>query len=183
MEGDGQAAPDMIAGDAAGDVVTPTLKSLAPGRHVPEGSQRPSLAATSRRIVCLACVKAKRPEPAPAGDLYTSPLFRLSLAYARTLEPDLILILSAKHGVLRLEDRVAPYNETLLSMPARERAAWANRVIEQLRDLADLDTDRFAFLAGRRYRDGMIPHIRTWEAPMEGLGIGRQLGWLKQQVG
>lgn len=40
----------------------------------------------------------------------------------------------------------------------------------------------YVVLAGRAYRDEVAPGIErtggTWEAPMAGLGIGRQLAWL-----
>ena len=130
-------------------------------------------------IVCLSCVKSKRPYRSRAEHLYTSPLFRMSLGYARSLEPDRILVLSAKHGVLALSDEVDPYEQTLGRMGKALRLAWADRVLAQLRAHADLDDDRFVFLAGARYRENLVPHIRHASVPMEGLLFGEQLRWLK----
>ncbi len=134
-------------------------------------------------IACLSCVKSKRPSRSRAEDLYTSPLFRMSLGYARSLNPDRILVLSAKHGVLDLSDEVDPYEQTLGRMGKALRLAWADRVIFQLRTHADLDDDRFVFLAGVRYRENLLPHIRHASVPMEGLLFGEQLGWLKARSG
>ncbi len=46
-------------------------------------------------VVCISCVKSKRSCCSRAEDLYTSPLFRKLLAYAKSLDPDRILVLSA----------------------------------------------------------------------------------------
>jgi hypothetical protein len=46
--------------------------------------------------------------------------------------------------------------------------------------------DHVVFLAGIKYRENLIDPIREMgcsvEIPMEGLGIGKQLSWLKQQL-
>ncbi len=130
-------------------------------------------------VVCISCVKSKRARRSRAEDLYTSPLFRMSLAYAKSLDPDRILILSAKHGVLALSDDVDPYEQTLGRMAKAARLAWADGVLAQLRAYADLDKDRFVFLAGVRYRENLVPHVRHASVPMEGLLLGEQLRWLK----
>ena len=133
-------------------------------------------------IICISCVKSKRPRKSRAEDLYTSPLFRMSLQYAKSMNPDHILVLSAKHGVLALSDEVEPYEQTLKRMRKPERLAWADKVLAQLRRYADLDNDKLVFLAGVRYREHLIPHIRHSLVPMAGLAFGEQLQWLKQQL-
>lgn len=70
-------------------------------------------------VVCISCVKSKRSHRSRVEDLYTSPLFRKLLAYAKSLDPDRILVLSAKHGVLELDDEVNPYEMTLNRMGVR----------------------------------------------------------------
>lgn len=134
-------------------------------------------------IVLIACASKKRLARAKAADLYSSPLFELSLRYARQVGPDAIFILSAKHGLLALEDEIEPYNVTLTGMPARERRNWAARVIRQLRERADPQNDHFVLLCGEKYREYLIPWLASYEVPMKGLQIGKQLQWLKEQVG
>jgi hypothetical protein len=51
-------------------------------------------------IVLLSCVKSKRGRPCKAGEMYTSPLFQKMMAYAQSLNPQSIFILSAKYGLL-----------------------------------------------------------------------------------
>ena len=135
------------------------------------------------KVVCISCVKSKKPQRSRAGDLYTSALFKFSLRYAQSLEPNHIFVLSAKHGVLQLSDDVDPYEQTLKTMLKHERLSWAEKVIGQLHQWSDLARDHFIFLAGTRYRENLVPHIRNWSVPMEGLRFGQQLQWLKQQVG
>jgi len=135
-----------------------------------------------KRIVLISCASKKLPRIARARHLYISPLFQLNLQYAQCQAPDAIYILSAKYGLLHLDDEVAPYNVTLNDMTASQRRAWANQVLEQLSQRADLQKDEFIFLAGQRYREHLIPRIAHCEVPMEGLSIGKQLRALKRLI-
>jgi cytoplasmic iron level regulating protein YaaA (DUF328/UPF0246 family) len=110
-----------------------------------------------------------------AKDLYISTLFKKNLAYARRLNPDAIYILSAKYGLLDLETEIDPYNLTLNTMSASEIRSWSERVLQQLLKVANLNDDHFIFLAGMKYRKYLLPHLRSYEIPLEGLTIGRQL--------
>ncbi|MBI3941717.1 MAG: hypothetical protein HY326_01785 [Chloroflexi bacterium] len=130
-------------------------------------------------IILIACASEKLPYKAKAADLYTSPLFEKSLQYARRLKPDHIFILSAKHGLLDLDQVIEPYNLTLNTMPAAQVKAWAARVLGQLKQRADLRSDHFIFLAGHKYRKYLVPHLISYAVPMEGLTIGKQLQYLK----
>ncbi len=129
------------------------------------------------RIALVSCVKAKQPYPAPAGELYTSQLFRRLRAYA-VENADRWFILSAEHGVLSPDAIVAPYERTLNNMRMQERRAWANRVQEQLIQVIPPESDVFV-LAGMRYREQLVPFLRSSgfmvTIPLEGLSIGRQL--------
>lgn len=133
-------------------------------------------------IILVACASQKGVRHAKAADLYQSSLFRKSIAYARSLRPDAIFILSAKHGLLGVDDEIAPYNVTLNEMSRAAVGEWALRVLDQLRQVADLQADHFTFLAGERYRRSLLPHIAHYTVPMTGLGIGRQLKFLTEAV-
>jgi hypothetical protein len=133
-----------------------------------------------KTIVLISCVSRKLDRKAKAEELYISPLFCLSLNYARELSPDGIFILSAKHGLLPLHAEIEPYDETLHKMPAEKVREWGDRVFSQLQVIADVEKDRFIFLAGSRYRKHLVERLPRSEAPLAGLGIGRQLQWLKR---
>ena len=131
------------------------------------------------KIVLLSCVSKKLPGRAKAQDLYISPLFCYGLRYARSLKPDKIFILSAKYGLVGLNDVIDTYNLSLNSMGVSQIKLWSDGVLEQLRLVSDLHNDTFIFLAGDRYRKYLLSHINHYEIPLQGLGLGRQLQFLK----
>lgn len=137
-----------------------------------------------RRIALVSCVKKKASTPKPARDLYTSDWFRKASAYAMR-KADQWYILSAKYGLLAPDTVIAPYDETLNTMRAADRRVWAARVVRDLKKVL-VPGDHVVMLAGQRYRADLMDPIQqigcTAEVPMQGLGIGKQLGWLKQQL-
>lgn len=128
-----------------------------------------------KKIVLISCVSQKRSHRSKAKDLYISALFKKNLAYARRLNPDAIYILSAKYGLVDLETEIDPYNQTLNTMSAAEVRSWADRLVQQLRQVTDVHQDHFIFLAGMKYRKYLLPHLASYEIPLEGLTIGKQL--------
>jgi len=111
--------------------------------------------------------------------MYISPLFKKKMVYARSLQPKRIFILSAKYGLLDPTTVIEPYEQTLNNMSATERRAWTKAVLNSLQEQADLNNDHFVFLAGARYREGLLPHIRNYSVPMEKMPFGKQLQWLE----
>ncbi len=134
------------------------------------------------RIVLIACASKKQDTPAPARDLYTSALFQYAYQYATSLRPDAIYILSALHGLVPASRVLAPYNQTLKRMTVTQRKAWADQVFRDLRTVTDPEKDDFIILAGTAYRAFLTPRLANVTVPLEGMGIGKQLQWLKQQV-
>ena len=128
-----------------------------------------------KRIVLISCVSQKRSSRAKPEDLYISALFKKNLAYARRLNPEAIYVLSAKYGLVDLETEIYPYNLTLNTMSAEEIRGWAKSTLAQLSQVADLQQDHFVILAGMKYRKYLIPGLASYEIPMEGLPIGKQL--------
>lgn len=129
-------------------------------------------------VALVACCKEKLPHAAPARELYRSPLFRFSLAYAERAA-DKVLILSAKLGVVDPDRVIEPYDLTLTEMPVAELRAWRARVGRQLADvLGPLDV--VTMVAGRLYE----PELRVAyvHRPLQGMGIGRRLQWLKARA-
>ncbi len=135
-----------------------------------------------KTVVLISCVKKKVPYRAEAKDLYVSPFFKLNLRYARSLNPDAIFVLSAQHYLVGLEEELEPYERTLNRMPSERVKQWADSVLVQLSKVADLQNDRFVFLAGERYRKYLIPHLPNHEVPLQGLGIGKQMRFLKENT-
>ena len=109
-----------------------------------------------------------------------STLFKLNLKYANKLNPDGIYILSAKYGLLDLEQEIDPYEQTLNNMQANEVKQWASQVIEQIRKISAVEETEFVFLAGEKYRKYLLPHLKNVHIPLKGLRIGEQLQRLKE---
>jgi len=133
---------------------------------------------TVKKIVLISCASKKTHHKAKAKDLYISPLFAGNLRYARSLKPDSIFILSAKHGLLELDKEVEPYDATLKDMLPTQVKAWADQVVEQLKEQADLQSDHFIFLAGEKFRKYLATHLVSYEVPLQGMPIGKQLQFL-----
>ncbi len=120
---------------------------------------------------------------APVCDIYQSPLFKKNLEYARNRKVDYIFILSARHGLLALDDRIEPYNETLNGKSTRDKNRWSRMVFQQIKDnpdIQDINQTHFIVLAGMNYRSLLEPVLPNVELPLEGLPIGKQLQRLTQ---
>jgi hypothetical protein len=134
------------------------------------------------RIALVSCVKSKQPSPAPAKDLYTAALFRGMRGFAEA-NADAWYILSAEHGLLAPDQVTAPYERTLNKMGKAARQEWAERVQRQLETVLPARAE-VIILAGERYREGLVPFLRSRgyvvSIPLEGLPFGRQLQRLKE---
>jgi hypothetical protein len=135
-----------------------------------------------KRIILISCVSKKLNIKSRAEELYDSPLFNKNLEYAKSLKPDDIFILSAKYGLLDLDEKIQPYDLTLNQMKKSEIQLWAQGVVGQLKLKSDFINDEFIFLAGQKYREFILPHITHYRIPMEGLKIGQQLKWLTERI-
>jgi predicted RNA-binding protein len=128
-----------------------------------------------KKIVLISCVSKKRSSKSKARELYISPLFKKNLHYALKLKPDQIFILSAKYGLVPLDEEIEPYDLTLNTMSSKEVKDWSAGVLRALASQADLQQDKFVFLAGAKYRKYLVEHLAHVEIPFEGLTIGKQL--------
>jgi hypothetical protein len=130
----------------------------------------------AKRAILVGCVKLKLDRTAAAKELYVSALWRRRREYAERYDGEW-MILSAKHGLLDPERRIAPYNIALSDLSADERRSWGRRVIRQLEDrLGSLAGTKFEIHAGSLYRRaieaGVVERGGTVTAPLEGLGMG-----------
>ena len=77
----------------------------------------------------------------------------------------------------------SPYDYTLYGLSSWDVKRWSEKVLAQLRKVADLENDEFVFLAIDKYKKYLIPKIKNYKIPLEGLNRGRQLHFLKEMVG
>lgn len=133
--------------------------------------------------VFITCVKKKADKKCAARDLYISALFKKNLAYAESLKPDNIYILSAKHHLVELDDILEPYNETLLDYSADQKKEWAEEVIKQMEKKGIKSSDDNIFLAGKVYTKYLKEYFPKAKYPFESLlGIGYILEWLTDKL-
>jgi hypothetical protein len=137
-------------------------------------------------ILLLSCTKSKLDYPAPAKNLYSaSPLFRKSLEYGKTLNPDETYILSAKHHLVPLNKKLKPYDLTLRDFSQNEKEKWAKIVVDQMREKnINLEKDKFIFLAGMDYMEPLLPYIPEQNiiTPLKGKKLGERISWLNKQI-
>ncbi|MER6540051.1 DUF6884 domain-containing protein [Streptomyces sp900105755] len=121
------------------------------------------------QLVVIPCGSRKLGSPAPAADMYTGTYHRACRKAADTLRPGLLLILSARHGLLDLDDVIEPYD----TPHGAADAVTARVLLEQAtaRDIVGLDP--VVALGGARHA-GLVravwPHARTPLADARGMG-------------
>lgn len=137
-------------------------------------------------LTLVSCCGPKLDRIASARELYRSPMFQKSARWAE-LKGDDWFVLSARHGLIRPEDMLEPYDQTLKTMTKAQRDTWARHVAAQLWSWA---TDRnvtslhVTLLAGAAYA-AWIPlahDLARVVQPLQGLSIGYRLKWLTEQL-
>lgn len=131
---------------------------------------------TIRPIGIVACSKSKLTTEARARDLYQGRLFRLSRAVVEA-QCDDWCILSAGYGVVLPTQILAPYDMTLNWLSPEQRREWAAEVNVALIKRFGRNV-KFVVYAGAPYRKALVG--LDFEAPLEGLGIGRQIQQLQR---
>jgi len=102
------------------------------------------------------------------------------MKYAKQLKPNEIYVLSAKHGLLTLNEEIEPYDLTLNTMRAGEIKNWAEKVVRQMKSICPADQCEYTYLAGEKYRKNLIHYTKDYSIPLKGLSIGQQLKKLKE---
>jgi len=151
------------------------IKVEAPGRLEIETEP------TSADIVLVSCSKTKVDHPAAARELYNSPLFRQSRAYAEASGRPWF-ILSAEHGLVGPDQWLAPYERYLPDTPPGFRDAWGHWVVERLELLmGDLAGSAVEVHAGAAYVEPIANRLRAkgceLSLPLEGLSLGARRHW------
>lgn len=138
-------------------------------------------------IALISCGKAKLDHAAPAREMYTGNLFRAAFADCR--QRDLpIFIVSARHGLVGMNEIIRPYDLKLTDMPMDDRRRWAWRIAEHLRNLYMPTTvDDIELHAGQAYADPLIDaliglrHPPKITQPCQGMQIGERLHYYKER--
>ena len=139
------------------------------------------------RIGLVGCVKTKQSTGNLARDLYTSTLFA---GRRRYVEASCVrwFVLSARHGLVRDDAWLEPYDETLNDQSGGSKRRWAEMVLADLDALGlDYRTTTFEIHAGNEYRSfGLVDGLQARGAhvivPAEHLGQGQQLAFYSRRT-
>ena len=128
------------------------------------------------RIALISCSKCR------ASELYSaSTLFSLSYEYAK-VNADRVYIISAKHGLVGEDEVIEPYDETLNEKTASERQAWSQMVLNQLKQVCDIQRTNFIVLAGKNYYEYLIPYLSHVSLPLGKLPLGKRIEFLQRNL-
>ena len=128
-------------------------------------------------MIFIGCGRLKRKGRCKARDLYTGVYFRTCLAFARSLEEDdRIFVLSAKYGVVALDQMVESYDLKLSDLSREELLKWKRRVLQFVRREAEKGFS-IEFVCGRVYSDGL-----PGKNLLPKVGIGKQMRFMRQQM-
>lgn len=123
----------------------------------------------------VACGEKKLPYPTKAKNLYQGSYFTACFNYAKEMS-DSIYIISAKHGLIKPDEVISPYNLRIND----EEAITAQEVKEQAQQLKILDSE-IVVLGGNEY----VKFIKKiWPNAKQVLkgGLLRQIKWLGEQT-
>ena len=134
------------------------------------------------KIAIISCSARKLNFACSAKEMYSpSSTFSLSLEYAKKFA-DQIFILSAKYGLIDPNMEIVPYNLNLAALSKQERINWAERVIEELQKVSDIENDHFTLLAGKNYYQLLIQKINNYSLPLEHDSLGNRPGALRRLI-
>lgn len=135
-------------------------------------------------VAIVGCGKAKRDEPSPARELYTSNYFGLKAKAAREIA-DEWGVASAEHGFVEPDTVLDPY-DTSIDDVETGFDGWGFDVLERVVELHD--PDRIVLFAGKGYRNPIVA-AAPWvgfdfekiDSPFEWTsGIGEQQALLSE---
>lgn len=102
-----------------------------------------------RDLLILGCSQKKDSKPGRAIDVYDGPLFRTARRRIPEANKPLdILIISSRHGIIREDELIEPYDDKL---PRVYNPEFAKRVSAQLRKLLPPQLNSVLILAPRHY--------------------------------
>lgn len=131
-----------------------------------------------KKVVLISCSKQQVKGCHMAKDLYDSHIFRKSLQYAISLDPDEIFVLSTKYGLLPLCMTKKDYN---VPKPENGWKLWSEKVLNEFKKYnLNPSRDLFVILAGKDYYQYLKTVIINIETPLEGLQTGYRLKKLNE---
>lgn len=140
------------------------------------------------KIMVVSCAKSKQPDPCWALRMYNSVLFKKSMQLAdRILLLDvkntIILILSARYGLIQPYEIIKPYDEILTS---KNKCVITKLITYQLIKMSfGFIITHIWFFGGKKYSEvlkGALNSSIQYYDVFEGLSIGKRLQFLNKTI-
>jgi hypothetical protein len=117
--------------------------------------------------------KKKRQGTHKARDLYIGTYFSKTLNYAQT-QCEIVYILSAKYGLVELDQTIHSYELKITQLKKQERKLWALHVLKQMKDKQLVEYD-IKIYAGQPYYEPLVPYLPNATVMFEGLSMGYRM--------
>jgi len=127
------------------------------------------------KIAFIGCSATKRSSACIARELYQGNIFKKALRLCEKLKYDKIFILSAKYGLVLIDQIIDPYEQTLNKITISKRKEWSKKVMWQLKEKIQL-TDELTFYCGKNYYFYIaqwLPNKKNY--PLKNLSMGYSL--------
>jgi len=136
-----------------------------------------------KKIAIISGSKKRLSVSAPANKYFTGVLFRKAFEFAKK-NFDVVLILSAKHYLLRPEQIVKPNDGYLFDISRDELNNWTDMTFKKLMKYISSDTEVYFYVA-KRNREGLFNRLEeigiSCFAPLSNLSLGEQMRWFNNQ--
>ncbi len=128
-------------------------------------------------------------ETVPARELYNSSVHTCKDRYGRHSHG--YYIVSAKFGLVRHDEELPYYDQTLSEMDVDAVRTWAEDVADDLQRVVDLDAfDAVVIIAGEDYVDPLEPHFESigadiltpWQTCDDVGGVGEGMAWCNDEA-
>lgn len=134
------------------------------------------------KIGLVTCSSKKKHYACQADELYSeSENFKHTYQLAK-MSCDVVYILSSKHGLVKCDQVLEPYNDNLNDKSSALKMVWAESVIHDLQKAHSLSQDHFMILAGKAYYEYLVPHLKHVEIPLRGKSLGEWIPTLKSLI-
>jgi len=137
------------------------------------------------KIAIVGCGKKKKERRHKAKNLYNSLYSKLRIRYAEQ-ECDQYRILSAKHGLIKGNKMIEPYDKHIDEVDNLDQELSLGDSILDWKDFWHRENTEVFLLAGQKYVDVIekrLPDFADVKKPFEQTsGIGEQIQWLKENI-
>lgn len=131
-----------------------------------------------RRIILMCPANRKAAGPRMAIELYRSPLFYAGRSWALRMQPDLLMLMSVRHGLVPACEVLDPYPDTLSGMDDAAVNHWADRIAADLRNLDLTAEDELIILGLSRFAAPLLKRLPQAHAPLIGMTLPEARHWL-----